>query len=131
MPLGAPLPCGMETQLKNGASVLRLGRAEHRECRIFADGDDSIISVRENAPVSGRFRRAIRVRGLKNATLRYLPEDGAVEKVYIANADRNIDYLVDLRPTTPIYDEVLGNYAEIKNLSGNFYILTEYRKWPN
>ena len=109
---------------------MHFARAEHRECRIFVETEeDGVISVRENQPVSGRFRRAARVRGLKNALLRYLPERGFEDKVYLARAIGNIDFLQPLEPSDVWYkveDEKLGTYMEAKNLTGDFYILTEY-----
>ncbi len=128
-PLGAPAPLGMETKMSDGESLFRFGRAEHRECRVFIEQEDGVVSVRENQPVSGRFRRAIKVRGLKNATLRYLPESGYEEKIYLAAADNNIDFLPELESDKVwyrVHDEKFGDYMEAKNVSGSFYILTEY-----
>ena len=49
-PLGAPILCGGETQMIDGASSYRFARGEHRECRVYAEQADGVISCREAPP---------------------------------------------------------------------------------
>jgi hypothetical protein len=123
------MPCGMEIKLENGESVLRFPRADHRECRIFIEGDDSVISVKENAPVSAKFRRAIRVEGLKNATLRFFPERGFEDKTYLVATEprQSIDAMWS-KERTFIGSKLTAphGYLEFENLNGCYFIITEY-----
>ena len=120
-PMGAPILCGCEAEMKNGASSYRFARGEHRECRIFIEQESGVVSCREAAPVNARYRRAIRISGLQSATLRLFPESGREAAVSTAPIT---DY-------TPIfdsrfeekYDERHGRYLEGKNISGHIYFL--------
>ena len=121
LPLGAPILCGCEAEIKNGASVYRFARGEHRECRVFIEQSDGVISCREAAPVNARYRRAIRIEGLQNATLRLFPERGCEAAVSTAP-------LTDWTPIfdtrfTEKYDEGHGRYLEGKGISGHIYFL--------
>lgn len=75
-PMGAPLFIGMETEIRDGQAVLRLSRAEHRECRAFVLQEGGVVSVREAVPGNARYRRTVAIRGLENATLRVFTERG-------------------------------------------------------
>ena len=134
-PYGAPLPLGMETKIENGESVLRLSRAEHRECRLFIDNtEDCVISVKENAPVSARFRRVIRIEGLKNATIRFFPERGFEDKVYLMPTPHkaSIDHSwALLTPTVKGEIKSPHGYAEFNGLNGDYFVQVEYPEWPN
>lgn len=68
-PFGAPILCGCETEMVDGKSTYRFTRGEHRECRVFAEQESGIISCREAPPVNARYRRAIHITGLKDATI--------------------------------------------------------------
>lgn len=73
-PLGAPLLLGCETELRDGFASYRFARAEHRECRVYVEQADGVISCREQAPGNNYYRRAIVIRGLKDATIRFFGE---------------------------------------------------------
>lgn len=120
-PLGAPILCGMETEIKDGLSSYRFQRAEHRESRVFVKQKDGIISCREAAPVNARYRRAIKIKGLKDATVYLLSETDCECAVSIAK------YTDD----TPQYDkrfklienERYGKILKGENVSGDIYFL--------
>ena len=75
-PMGAPILLGCEAEMIDGAASYRFARSEHRECRVYVEQSDGVISCREAPPVNVRFRRAIRIRGLKNATVTLISEKG-------------------------------------------------------
>lgn len=129
-PMGAPLPIGCETKLVDGEGVFHFSRSEHRECRLFVDQTDGTVSVREWPTVSARFRRAIRVKGLKNATVRYYPETGLEGRVFAIKANGSIDGAQEVLEDGWTWREsdVLGGYCEASDVTGDFYIVTEYRK---
>lgn len=73
---GAPLFTGWETRLDSGFSTYATPTAWHKECRIFVDQQDGIISCKEAYSGQREIRRRLQVKGLKNATVRIYPEDG-------------------------------------------------------
>lgn len=119
-PLGAPVLCGMETEIVDGCSVYHFTRGEHRECRIFVEQADGVISCREAPPKSTRYRRAIRISGLKNATVRLFSENGCESAVSTTKTSYTPVY--DDR-FTRVYDETYGYYLKGENVSGEIYFL--------
>ena len=120
-PHGAPILNGCETEINESGASYRFARAEHRECRIFAEQKSGVISCREAAPVNARYRRAIVIRGLDNATVRLFSETGCESAASVASST---DF-------TPIYDERFvrvkdargEEYLEGKGVSGDIYFL--------
>ena len=123
-PFGAPVLCGMETEIVDGASTYRFSRGEQRECRLFVEQTDGVISCREAPPKYTRYRRAIQISGLQNATVRLFGE-------------KNCEFAVSLTKTSysPIFDErfkqmsdeVYGNYLLGENVSGEIYFLIGHK----
>ena len=120
-PFGAPILCGMEAEMEDSCSCYHFGRAEHRECRVFAEQQSGVISCREAPPVNARYRRAIRIRGLEDATVRLFSEKGcecAVSRGYGTDS-------------TPLYDErfeqvtdpLYGSYLLGKHVTGDILFL--------
>ena len=125
-PLGAPLLCGMETEIVNGCSTYRFARSEHRECRVFIEQTDGIVSCREAAPVNMRYRRAIKITGLKDATVRLFSEKNCECAVSVAKT-------TDFTPVvsadfTTVNDEKYGTYLEGKHITGDIYFLIGHKK---
>ena len=126
LPLGAPILCGKECEIKNGRSVYRFERGEHRECRVFIEQRDGVVSCREAPPVNAKFRRAIRVEGLDNATVRLFPEDGCAAAVSVApNTDETPRFDERFRR---VKDPVHGAYLEGCGISGHIYFLMERKR---
>ena len=119
-PLGAPILCGMETEISDGVASYHFSRGEQRECRIFIEQTDGVISCHEAPPVNARFRRAIRIEGLNNATVRLFSELGCECAVSTMHTDATPVF--DER-FTPVYDEKHGMYLEGKNVNGTVYFL--------
>ena len=120
-PLGAPILCGKEAEMSDGCSIYRFERGEHRECRIFIHQASGVISCREAAPVNARYRRAIKVTGLSDATVSLFSEAGCECAVSIASiTDCTPKY--DPRFET-VQDEIYGNYMKGEHISGHIYFL--------
>ncbi|MBQ7038987.1 MAG: hypothetical protein IJN39_00295 [Clostridia bacterium] len=124
-PLGAPILCGAETEIINGYSSYRFARAEHRECRIFVNQESGIISCREAAPVNARFRRAIKITGLKDATVSLCSENGCECAVSVSkgmDATPEFDNRFKL-----VKDEKHGEILKGENVSGDIYFLIGHK----
>lgn len=124
-PFGAPILCGAETAIENGTSSYRFTRGEHRECRIFADQAHGLISCREAPPVNVRFRRAIKISGLEDATLCLFSEKNCESAVSLAEADLTPEF--DQR-FTAVSDEIHGTYLKGEHISGTVYFLIWHKK---
>jgi hypothetical protein len=120
-PLGAAILCGCETEIRNGFSSYHFSRAEHRECRVFVEQKSGIISCREAPPVNARFRRAIKITGLIDATVCLLPEADCEAAVSVA---KSTDRTPEFDPRFKlVHDEIYGTYLKGENVNGNIYFL--------
>lgn len=121
-PLGAPVLLGCETEIVNGFAKFRFSRCEHKECRIFVQQPNGVLTAREETPVSFKYRRRIRVSGLNNATVYYFPEKYCDE--YIAVTDIHPDFTPKLLDGwVPIHDDVFGAGFKGENISGTISFL--------
>lgn len=120
-PLGAPILCGGETEIVDGYAAYRFSISEHRECRVFVNQDGGVISCREAAPVSARFRRAIKIKGLKDATVILFAEKGCECAVSTAEYT-DFGPVYDARFKT-VNDEIYGTYLKGEHVDGNIFFL--------
>lgn len=125
-PLGAPILCGAETEITNGSSSYRFGRGEHRECRVFVDQAAGVISCREAPPINARYRRAIKLCGLKDATVVLFAEKGCESAVSIANST-DATPKPDARFVT-VNDPIYGTYLKGEHIDGNVYFLMGHKQ---
>ena len=122
-PLGAPILIGCEAEMENGKSLYRFSRGEQRECRIFVEQADGFVSCREAPPVNARYRRAIRINGLKDATVRLFPEKGC--EFAVSTADNNLTPKYDDR-FKPVHDEN-GSYLLGEHVNGRVHFLIGHK----
>jgi len=80
-PQGAPILVGYETKLDKGCSSYFLPTAWHRECRIFVEQEEGIISCKEIYSGEKGISRRLQVKGLVNATVRIYPPDNVTEQM--------------------------------------------------
>ena len=123
-PLGAPILSGRETEIENGFAHYRFSRCEHRECRVFVQQNDGVISMREAAPVNMRYRRRLRIGGLKDATVYIFPEKGCEQSTILSEREPDETPCVDPRFVV-LQDEKYGVYLKGENITGNFYVNME------
>jgi hypothetical protein len=120
-PQGAPILTGYETRLHKGAAGYSLPTAWHRECRVFIEQEDGIVSCKEIYSGDKDITRRIKISGLKNAIARIYPgEHVPAEKFH---AYRNAAYpwktgKQDFAKGDPKY----GDYFEIKNITGELVV---------
>ncbi len=128
MPLGAPIMIGAEVEIKENAANYRFPKFTHGECRIFVKQEDGVVECHEEPPVNERFRRRIRVSGLKNAELCFFPEENVADTIIADPTKCMIHYtpVAEKNLFLPCEDEY-GKYYRAKNLTGEFYIYMGYR----
>ncbi len=131
-PLGAPILKTGETELVDGYARLNFPRWEHRECRVFVQQKEGVISCREVACVNARFRRRIYMEGLDDATVCYFPEAYCQDKAYFEYIDETTDTF-DRTPKLEdvfvrIEDPEIGVYFKAEHISGSVALLMEFPK---
>lgn len=124
-PFGAPILCGCEAEISGGCSSYRFSRSEHRECRVFVEQNSGVVSCREAPPVNARYRRAIKITGLEDATVRLFPEKGCESAVSLAKST-SVTPEIDVRFSI-VQDEKYGTYLEGRHISGNIYFLIGHK----
>lgn len=120
MPLGAPILLGMETEISEGYSNYTFSRGERRECRVFVNQRKGIISCRENPPVNARFRRAIKITGLDDATVCLFGERGTEVAVSLSTTDETPKFDKRFKSVT---DSKNGTYLMGEHISGEIVFL--------
>ncbi len=80
---GAPVFDGYDTKLENGYATYNFPKWEHKECRVFVEQNEGIVSCYEQVPGSVFFRRRVCVSGLKNATVRFFSEENCKDETDI------------------------------------------------
>jgi len=116
MPQGAPLLAGSETWLNDGHSTYTLPRSAHHEIRCFVD-DQASGEISCNEHFSGHIgiRRRLLLKGLRNATVRFLREDS--ERVIISN-----DLRLHNEKSIPYTTEDNGRLLVARNVMGQLLI---------
>lgn len=127
-PLGAPLFIGSETTLKNGYSIYSQPRAWRAECRAFVEQQENgVVSAKEFYSVSYFMRRRIQITGLKNATVRILPETGFEETTELL-LNSPYPHLVGDKLDYGLIDTPWGKVIEARGVTGNLMISTPFKK---
>lgn len=108
-PLGVPVLDTYETVLEEGCATYHFPKAERKECRVFVEQAEGIVGCRELPPVSMQFRRRIEVFGLKNATVRFLPEKYCERNITVV-VNSHVDYYF-------VGDEFEGRYVTENNVT--------------
>ncbi len=125
MPQGAPILSGLETKLENGNSTYTMPTAWNRECRVFVEQKNGIISFKELYSGQLDISRRFQINGLKNATVRIYPDKGISENQFHAyiNVYKKDEYPW-LGGDIPFVkgDKNLGDFYELKNVSGELVV---------
>ncbi|WP_411029958.1 hypothetical protein [Spongiimicrobium sp. 3-5] len=79
-PQGAPLLLGYDTKLENGHANFTFPPAWHRECRVFVEQEDGVVSCKEMTTGQLGITRRLKITGLKNATVRVYPNQRIGDK---------------------------------------------------
>ena len=121
MPQGAPLLLGFETKLEKGNSTYIMPTAWNRECRIFVEQNDGIVSCKELHSGQVGITKRFQVTGLKNATVKIYPEDRVTDKMF--HAYKNAGYpwktgQVEFKTG----DEKTGKYFIVEDVTGNLVV---------
>lgn len=115
---GAPIFSGLQTKLVDGFSTYNLPTSWHRECRVFVQQQEGILSCKEVYSGKKGISKRMSISGLMNATVRIFPENGVKEEdleIYL-----NVGYPYKtgrLKPTPG--DPKYGKHYVIENVTGS------------
>ena len=127
-PLGAPILDSYNVEIIDGKAKYNFAKSVHNECRVFVKQDKGLVSVKEDAPSNGYYRRRILISGLENATVYFFPEIYCKQNCDFADADKCKS------DSTPVYsqqwkseyDEKYGYYYKAENISGNYFAMMPF-----
>lgn len=117
-PEGVPVPVGCDVSVNNGLGTMTLARAWHRECRVLVDQfDTGEVSCREQYSGEVGITRRLKVSGLINAALTFLPDLSLPGTVRIQKDEGYLGQGPDIPfETTP------DGYLITRNISGDILI---------
>ena len=123
-PLGAPILTGTDAEIRQGSSVYRFSKCDHKECRVFVEQAGGVVTLKALHPNSSLFRRKLLLAGLEDATVWVLPERSSGYQAWFATT-------TEKPSNTPIYDEswqrvehpVYGTCYRAERVNGNRLIL--------
>jgi len=117
-PWGVPILDAHSAVMENGYAVYHFAKAEHRECRVFVEQNEGVISCRELGPVSYQYRRRIAVEGLEDATVRFLAETYCEDNLHVVLNSHRGFYSVS-EPFEGEYITINGiRFYEARHVSG-------------
>ncbi|MBL7965833.1 MAG: hypothetical protein JNK09_02475 [Prolixibacteraceae bacterium] len=121
MPQGAPLLHGYETKLEKGNSSFVMPTAWSRECRIFVEQNEGIVSCKELHSGQVGITKRFQVTGLKGATVRIYPEDHVTAQSFHAYANSGYPWKTGQVSFTT-GDEKLGKHFVVENVTGTIVV---------
>lgn len=121
-PLGAPVFTNTETELKDGFSSYRFARWEHRECRFFVQQNSGVVCVREATPSCFKYRRRIKVTGLKDAVVCFFSESYSSTCAAVGKIQKNYDLVPPLDERFKVTEDPrYGTYIRGEHITGDFF----------
>lgn len=120
-PQGAPLLLGLETKLDKGKSVYKLPTSWNRECRIFVEQNDGIVSYKELHSGVKDIDKRFQVTGLKNATVRVYSGDGITKEKFEALVNAGYPWKKG-RVEVKEGDEKFGKHFVVEGVTGSLTV---------
>ena len=120
-PQGAPLLMGLETKLDKGNSVYKLPTSWNRECRIFVEQNDGIVSYKELHSGVKDIDKRFQMTGLNNATVRIYAGDGITIEKFEALVNSGYPWKTG-RITVKQGDEKFGKHFVVEGITGSFTV---------
>lgn len=120
-PLGAPVLDGFSTKIDGGYSAYCFNKSVHAECRTFVKQDEGTITVREQSPENLKYRRKIKISGLKNADVALFGEEYCKGDCIVTDAE-TWKTPVPTEGWKVVSDKENGTYLYGHNISGTIYL---------
>jgi len=111
----------LETKLEKGNSTYVMSTAWNRECRIFVEQNDGIVSCKEQHSGQVGIAKRFQVTGLKSATVRIYPEDHVTAQSFHAYVNSQYPWKTG-QVAFKTGDEKLGKHFVEENVTGNIVV---------
>lgn len=122
LPLGMPIAVNSTNRIRDGKMTCEGDFTFMRECRIFIEQEAAgVVICKEIPPHRHAMRRCVHLRGLENATVRFLPETGYAEKVSMLRNPR-FPWVVGDFLTPKRYRASGFDVLEVEGVSGELLI---------
>ncbi|WP_247235687.1 hypothetical protein [Telluribacter sp. SYSU D00476] len=118
---GAPLLLGLETRLDKGHSSYTMPTSWNRECRVFVEQNEGILSFKELHSGQKDVTKRYRVEGLKNATVRIYPEAHVTDQQFRAYVNADYPWKTG-RISFKEGDQKLGRHYVVENITGDLVV---------
>jgi hypothetical protein len=118
---GVPVPVGCDVELGAGRGTFRFPIAWRHECRVLIEQQDGVVQCREGVSVAMGIARRLNLSGLKDATVRFLPEAGTEAKVTF-QSDPKYPYLRGPFATPVAEERFVGRCLTVRGITGNLLI---------
>lgn len=121
LPQGAPLLIGYDTELIHGSSSYTFPTAWHRECRVFIEQQDGIVSCKEMHSGELGISRRLKISGLKNATVRIYPPETTKHDAIHFYLNSEYPWKEGKIPFKK-GDQKLGHHYRVEHISGDLVV---------
>jgi hypothetical protein len=121
MPQGAPLLLGLETKLQKGNSTYIMPTAWNRECRIFVEQNDGIVSCKELHSGQVGITKRFEISGLKNALVRIFPQVNVTAQYFHAYVNSEYPWKTG-QVLFKEGDAKLGRHFVVENVKGSLVV---------
>lgn len=118
---GAPVLLGYDTELEEGYATYSFPTSWNRECRIFVEQNDGIVSCKEMHSGELGIIRRLKVSGLENATVRVYPNEGIGEEEIHFYLNTNYPWK-EGRIEFKKGDEALGHHYVVEGVTGDMVV---------
>lgn len=121
MASGAPLLLGLQTKLEKGFSTYTMPTAWNRECRVFIEQEQGMISYKELHSGQKNITKRYEIEGLEKATVRIYPEDNVSKEQFYAYLNAQYPWKTG-QITVAEEAAEFGKCFVVKDVSGNLVI---------
>lgn len=130
LPFGAPVFQGSETYFEDGCAVYHFPRSERKECRVFVEQGEGVVTCGQISPSSAQYRRRIEVEGLKNATVRIIAENYCKDN-FLVQVNTNESFCTKTDPFDGSYINVGRDiFYEVRNVIGKLTFSMPWEQFP-
>lgn len=129
-PFGAPVLDGYDTCFEDGCAIYHFPRSERKECRVFVEQNEGVVSCRELSPSSAQYRRRIEINGLNNATVRVIAENYC-KNDFLVQVNTNEDFCTKTEEFDGNYINIgRDTFYEVRNVTGKLTVSMPWQQFP-
>ena len=121
---------GYDTCFEDGCAIYHFPRSERKECRVFVEQNEGVVSCRELSPSSAQYRRRIEINGLNNATVRVIAENYC-KNDFLVQVNTNEDFCTKTEEFDGNYINIgRDTFYEVRNVTGKLTVSMPWQQFP-